>query len=132
MSNKAIPPVTSRETVHQHLTVRQIRERDDLEHVQPIGEVDLCTATVLREALDDIERRQVQNVLVDLSDVRFLALVGVQVLRAAGDRIAAQHRRMVLAAPTHPVQRVLSLTDVTGELEIYVSLPSARSALASS
>jgi anti-anti-sigma factor len=130
MSNNATPPVTSREMVYQHLTVRQIRERDDLEQVRPIGEVDLCTAAVLRDALADIERRQVQNVLVDLSGVRFLALVGVQVLRAAGDRSAAQHRRLVVAAPTHPVQRVLSLTDVTGELEIYVSVPSARSALA--
>ncbi len=130
MSNNATPPVTSREMVYQHLTVRQIRERDDLEQVRPIGEVDLCTAAVLRDALADIERRQVQNVLDDLSGVRFLALVGVQVLRAAGDRSAAQHRRLVVAAPTHPVQRVLSLTDVTGELEIYVSVPSARSALA--
>ena len=130
MSNNTTPPVTSRETVHQHLTVRQIRERDDLERVRPMGEVDLCTAAVLRDALADTERRQVQNVLVDLSDVRFLALVGVQVLRAAGDRSAAEHRRLVLAAPTQPVQRVLSLTDVTGELEIYVTLPSARSALA--
>ncbi|MDQ3787925.1 MAG: STAS domain-containing protein [Actinomycetota bacterium] len=129
MSNNATPPVTSREIVYRHLTVRQIRERDDLERVRPVGEVDLCTAAVLRDALADTERRQVPNVLVDLSDVHFLALVGVQVLREAGDRSAAAHRRLVLAAPTVPVQRVLSLTDVTGELEIYVTLPSARSAL---
>ncbi|MFI7675723.1 STAS domain-containing protein [Actinophytocola sp. NPDC049390] len=129
MSNKATPPVTNRETIYRHLTVRQIRVRDDLEQVNPIGEVDLCTAAVLRDALADTERRQVPNVLVDLSEVRFLALVGVQVLRAAGDRSAAEHRRLVLAAPTQPVQRVLSLTDVTGELEVYVTLPSARFAL---
>lgn len=130
MSNNTRPPATRRDSVYQHLTVRQIRDRDDLEQVRPIGEIDLCTAPVLREALADTERRQVPNVLVDLSEVRFLALVGVQVLRAAGERSAAEHRRLVLAAPTSPVQRVLSLTDVTGELEVYVTLPSAMSALA--
>lgn len=132
MSNNTARPVTSREIVFQHLTVRQIRERDDLEQVHPIGEVDLCTAAVLRDALADIERRRVANVLVDLSEVRFLALAGVQVLRAAGGRSAAENRRFVVVAPTPPVQRVLSLTDVTTELEIYVTVPSARSALAGS
>lgn len=132
MSNNTARPVTSRETVFQHLTVRQISERADLEQVHPIGEVDLCTAAVLRDALADTERRQVANVLVDLSDVRFLALVGVQVLRAAGDRSAAENRRFVVAAPTPSVQRVFSLTDVASELEIYVTVPSARSALAES
>lgn len=132
MSNNATPPVISRETVYRHLAVRQIRERDDLERVRPIGEIDLCTAAVLRDALADTARRHVPNVLVDLSDVRFLALAGVQVLREAGDRSAAEHRRLVLAAPTNPVQRVLSLTDVTGEMKVYVTLPSARSALAGS
>ena len=132
MSNNTARLVTSRETVFQHLTVRQIRERDDLEQVHPIGEVDLCTAGVLRDALADTESRGVANVLVDLSDVRFLALVGVQVLRAAGDRSAAENRRLVVAATTPPVQRVLSLTEVASELEIYVTVPSARSALAES
>jgi anti-sigma B factor antagonist len=129
MSNNVIPPATCRETIYRHLTVRHITVREDLEQIRPVGEVDLCTAAILRAAFADIERRQVPNVLVDLSEVRFLALVGVQVLRAAGDRSVAERRRMVLAAPSKPVQRVLSLTEVTGELEIYVSLPSARSAL---
>lgn len=130
MSNFTRKPATRRESAHQHLTVVQIRERDDLEQIHPIGEIDLCTAPVLRDALADAEERKVQNVLVDMTEVRFLALVGVQVLRAAGERIAAERRRLVLAAPTHTVQRVLSLTDATGELEVYVSLPSAMSALA--
>lgn len=131
-NNNTARPVTSREIVFEHLTVRQIRERDDLAQVHPIGEIDLCTASVLSDALADTERQQIANVLVDLSDVRFLALAGVQVLRAAGDRSAADNRRLVVAAPTPSVQRVLSLTDVAAELEIYVTVPSARSALAES
>jgi anti-sigma B factor antagonist len=122
--------VSRRRSAQQPFTVLQIHERDDFEQVRPIGEIDLYTAPVLRDALADTERRQVANVLVDMSDVQFLALIGVQVLRTAAEHSAAEHRRLVLAAPTHPVQRVLSLTDVTDELEIYVTLPGAMSALA--
>jgi anti-sigma B factor antagonist len=128
-SNDTRRQVIRRESAQQPFAVLQIQEREDLEHIRPVGEIDLCTAPVLREALADTERRQVRNVLVDMSEVQFLALVGVQVLRSAAERSAAEHRRLVLAAPTQPVQRVLSLADVTGELEIYVTLPSAMSAL---
>jgi stage II sporulation protein AA (anti-sigma F factor antagonist) len=129
MSNDTHRLVTRRESADQQLTVLQVRDGDDFEQIHPIGEIDLSTAPALREALSDTERRQVPNVLVDLSDVHFLALVGVQVLRAASSRSTAERRRLVLAAPTRPVQRVLSLTEATGELEVYVTLTGAKSAL---
>lgn len=129
MSRHAPSPVTRRETVHKYLTVRQTRRTPDLELVRPIGEIDLCTAPVLRDVLADTDRRQVPNVLVDLSEVGFLALVGIQVLQAAAARATEAQRSVVLAAPTPIVRRVLSLTDVTGELETYMTMPSALSAL---
>jgi anti-anti-sigma factor len=125
MSHKTVQ-AAERRTVHAYLTVRQVRD-NDLERVHPVGEIDLCTAPVLREALDHAEL--VPNVLVDLSRVNFLALVGVQVLRAAGARRTAANRRLVLVAPTQAVQRVLSLTEAAEELEIYLSTRSALSAL---
>ncbi|MFC4855239.1 STAS domain-containing protein [Actinophytocola glycyrrhizae] len=129
MSNNTRNPVIRREHTQPHLTVLQTHDRDDLEQIRPIGEIDLCSAPVLRDALADAERRQVKNVLVDLSDVQFLALVGVHVLRDAGERSTAEHRRMVLVAPSHPVQRVLSLTNATADLEVYVTQAGALSAL---
>jgi anti-sigma B factor antagonist len=129
MSRNTHRAVVRRESAHQHFSVLQIHERDDLEKIHPIGEIDLYTAPMLRDAIADTERRQVPNVLVDMSDVPFLALVGVQVLREANDRSTDDHRRLALVAPTHPVRRVLTLTEVTDELEIYVTLPNAMSAL---
>jgi anti-anti-sigma factor len=129
MSHKTTTSTSYRETMRAYLTVRQIREGKDLERVNAVGEIDLYTASLLRDALADADRREVPNVLVDLSRVNFLALIGVQVLRASGARRAAAHHRLVVSAPTLAVQRVLSLTDVTDELEVYVSTPSARSAL---
>jgi anti-anti-sigma factor len=130
MSHKTtMTQVPYRETVREYLTVRQVRERPDLERVNPVGDIDLYTVGLLRNVLADADRREVPNVLVDLSRVDFLALVGVRVLRAAGERRAAARRRLVVSAPTTVVQRVLGFADATGELEIYVNLPSARSAL---
>lgn len=129
MSHKTITPVPYRETMREYLTIRQVRERTDLERVTPVGEIDLYTMPLLRDALADVDRREVPNVLVDLSRVTFLALVGVQMLCAAGERRAAADRRLVVSAPTPVVQRVLSLTEVTGDLDVYVSTISARSAL---
>ena len=129
MSHKTAPPVSYRETMRGDLTVRHIRERQDLDRVNAIGEIDLYTAPLLRDALADADRREVQNVLVDLARVDFLALAGVRVLQAAGEQRAAAHRRLVISAPTANVQRILSLVGVTGELEIYVSTMSAKSAL---
>jgi len=129
MSQFAPPPVAHRETVHRYLTVRQARQTHDLEKVLPIGEIDLCTAPVLARALEDGDRREVPIVLVDLSQINFLALIGVQVLVEASNRAADAGRHVVLVAPTAGVQRVLGFTDVTGELEIYTSASSALSAL---
>ncbi|HEX6360473.1 STAS domain-containing protein [Actinophytocola sp.] len=123
-------PVTHRETVREYLTVRQVQERQDLERVHPVGEIDLYTAPALRDALADTDRREVPNVMVDLSQVHFLALIGIQVLQAAGERKAEANRRLVVVASTPNVQRVLSLTDVAADLEIYTSTSGARSALA--
>lgn len=122
-------PATHRVTAHEYLTVRQVREGSDLERVKPVGEIDLCTAPLLRDALASAELRDVPNVLVDLSQVNFLALAGVHVLRDAGERRAVVGHRLVIAAPTATVQRTLSLAEAAQALEIYASTSSALSAL---
>lgn len=127
MSHKTSTLVTHRVTARAYLTVRQIRERADLERIHPVGEIDLYTAPLLRNALASAD--DVPKILVDLSHVEFLALVGVQVLQVASEHCAAQGGRLVVSAPTPAVQRVLSLTNAAAYLETYASAPSALSAL---
>ena len=127
MSHNAVVSTADAVSVQEYLTVRRIRQRHDLERVHPVGEVDLCTAHALRDALADADH--VPKVLVDLTQVDFLALIGVQVLRAAGERRAAANLRFVVVAPRPAIQRVLGLTDAATQLEIYASGPSALSAL---
>lgn len=119
-----------RETVHLYLTIRHVHHWPDIEKIFPIGEIDLCTAPVLRAALEDTDRRSVPNVLVDLSQVGFLAVAGVRVLEEASEQAERTSRRLALAAPTSAILRVFELTEATGALDIHASVPGALSALA--
>jgi len=68
------------------------------------GEVDLATVAELRDhllALPD------GNVIVDLSDVRFLAVVGMRALLELNGQRHHAGRRVVLAATEGPITQVL-------------------------
>jgi anti-anti-sigma factor len=72
------------------------------------GEVDLATVAQFRERLDTVPNR---DTVLEMSDVALLSAVGLRVLLNLQDRLAAVGAWLVLAAPSHPVRRVL---DVTG------------------
>lgn len=128
MSRSAPRPVshTARETVHEYLTVRRVQDRPDLVRILPIGEIDLVTAPTLHEALTAAESQGVANVVVDLTEVRFLALIGARVLNKAAERSTDSGRRVALVAPNPMVKRVL---DLTGAQPTYGTVANALSAL---
>jgi anti-anti-sigma factor len=72
------------------------------------GEVDLATVAQFRERLDTAPDC---DAVLEMSDVALLSAVGLRVLLDLQDRLAAVGAWLVLAAPAHPVRRVL---DVTG------------------
>jgi stage II sporulation protein AA (anti-sigma F factor antagonist) len=72
------------------------------------GEVDLTTVAQFRERLDTAPDC---DAVMEMSDVALLSAVGLRVLLDLQDRLAAVGAWLVLAAPAHPVRRVL---DVTG------------------
>jgi len=73
-----------------------------------VGEVDLATVAQFRERLDTAPDC---DAVLEMSDVALLSAVGLRVLLDLQDRLAAVGAWLVLAAPAHPVRRVL---DVTG------------------
>lgn len=116
----------------RHLTICRIHYRPDLEICVPVGEVDLCTAPLLRRIVREIEHRQVPRVVVDLAQVAFLDVAGVRVLAAATDRARASGRQLALVVCTRPVRLVLELRvlmTLTDRLSTYPELAEALSAL---
>lgn len=127
-----VPPRSARHEVvaQRYLTVRHVRHRADVEVCVAVGEIDLCTVSLVREALREIERRQVPRVLVDLSQVEFLSVTGVRVLAIAAERARSSGRQLGLVVATRAVRRVLELTGAfCGGLVTYDRLSDAMNAL---
>lgn len=128
MSSTAFP-IGQRDQTHRYLTVGRVDHRPNLEGLQPVGEIDLYTAPVLQRILDDLDRRAVPGVVVDMSRVDFLAIAGVHVLHEATERAAQAGRRVVVANSSSLVKRVLVLTKAFELLDVRDTMADALAEL---
>jgi anti-anti-sigma factor len=72
------------------------------------------------------------RVLVDLSEVDFLASIGIRLLMLTAKSIARRGGRMVLLNPISEVQNVLEVTGIPAIIPIYSALESAETVLLAS
>ena len=72
------------------------------------------------------------RVVVDLSEVDFLASIGIRLLMLTAKSIASRGGRMVLLNPISEVQNVLEVTGIPAIIPIYSSLESAETVLLAS
>ncbi|MGK3201119.1 STAS domain-containing protein [Amycolatopsis sp. MEPSY49] len=91
------------------------------------GEVDRCTAPMLRDVLEATSRRAPWRIVVDLSLVRFLNSAGLQVLLEA-HRGTAPGTDLGLVAATRATLRPLQLTGVHERLAVHTSRAAAVAA----
>jgi anti-anti-sigma factor len=74
------------------------------------GELDLASAPILQQELEDISSTGVSRVLIDLGNLGFIDSTGLQALVRAQDRLTAEGKQLVLRRGSHQVQRVFELT----------------------
>ena len=72
------------------------------------------------------------RVLVDRSEVDFLASIGIRLLKLTAKSIASRDGRMVLLNPIPEVHNVLEITGILAIIPIYSSLESAETVLLAS
>jgi len=72
------------------------------------------------------------RVLVDLSEVNFLASIGIRLLTLNAKSVASRGGRMVLLHPRPDVRRVLEITGIPAIIPIYDGLESAEAVLLAS
>ncbi len=92
------------------------------------GAIDLLTVPALRMCVDghlDAE----QGLVVDLSQVDFLAAAGLTVLTDAERRAARDHRAWAVVASTRPVLRPLEVLGLVECLPTYETVPDAVAAV---
>ncbi|MEU3273145.1 STAS domain-containing protein [Saccharomonospora sp. NPDC006951] len=113
-----------RDLVSASLFIRHCAFGTDLAVLTAVGEVDLATAPLLRTALSRCERDGTVRVIVDLSEVSFLAAAGAEVLRATAT-LAGDEGRKVAVVTTAQVDHVLELTGLTEVIPAATSFADA-------
>jgi anti-sigma B factor antagonist len=76
--------------------------------------------------------RDRMRLIVDVSEVDFLASIGIRMLILNARSLAGRGGKMVLLSPTPDVENVLDLTGIPGIIPIYSDLESAGTALQTS
>jgi anti-sigma B factor antagonist len=72
------------------------------------------------------------RVIVDLSEVDFLASIGIRMLTLTAKSIVSRGGKIVLLNPTPEVQHVLEVTGIPAIIPIYSHLESAETILMAS
>lgn len=93
------------------------------------GEVDMLTAPVLCQRLDEHFGADHAPIIVDLSRVEFFGSTGLAVIVDTEQRARAEGRNFVLVAGTRVVRRPLQLTQLDAVLAVYDSLDQALEAV---
>ena len=93
------------------------------------GELDLHTAPLLTDTLDDIVRVTEGALVIDLVDVDFLDSSTIAVLLHTRALLAREGRDLVLVCPDGPIRRVFELTGVSDLFALFGSRGAAEEAL---
>lgn len=95
------------------------------------GEIDMLTAPVLRQHLDEHFGAQA-SIVVDLSRVEFFGSNGLAVVFDAQQRARVEGRDFVLVAGTRVVRRPLEVTGLDEVLSVHADLSQALDAVRAS
>ena len=88
------------------------------------GEVDLTTAPLLEEAMQRAIDRG-RDIILDLSDLTYIASSCLHVLFNGYERLNGRGKRILLAAPSPMVRRIL---EIVGLHRVFALLPSLEEA----
>jgi anti-anti-sigma factor len=91
------------------------------------GELDLASAPKVRTALALAASGTGGHLILDLSNVTFIDSSALGTLLRADDQLAGDGVRLLLVCPPGPVQRLLAMTRLDGQLALE---PDRASALA--
>ncbi len=110
-----------------HLTLDSVHTADGIMIAELAGELDLATASALREQLLGLLRPGAGRLVLDLSRVTFCDASGLAVLIGTSHRARRLGGFLRLAAVSPPVDRVLDLTGLHRHLAVFPTVRAATS-----
>jgi len=100
--------------------------------IKLIGKLDIIGVGLIETQFSGYCAGDNPRVLVDLSEVEFLASIGIRLLVLNAKSVSSRGGRMVLLHPTPDVRSVLEVTGIPAIIPIYDGLESAEAVLLSS
>ncbi|HEY5650501.1 MAG TPA: STAS domain-containing protein [Acidimicrobiia bacterium] len=91
--------------------------------VQPAGEIDIATAGAV-----DAHLAENRDTILDLTGVTFMDSTGLRTVVGAHNRLKEANHRLRIVIPDGPVERIISITGLTGALDTVRSLEDALAA----
>jgi anti-anti-sigma factor len=102
---------------------------NDIRLIKLVGELDIVGVGAIETKFAGYCAGENARVLVDLSEVSFLASIGIRLLTLNAKSVASRGGRMVLLQPTPEVRSVLEITGIPAIIPIYDGLESAETVL---
>lgn len=102
-----------------------------VEKIALAGRMDTVGAQAIDLRFTSLTATRPALIVVDLSQVSFLASMGIRTLLSAARGLMRRGGRMVLASPQPLVQEVLKVAGIDSLIPVYADVPSACQGLTS-
>jgi anti-anti-sigma factor len=113
------------------MELRYSELENDIRLIKLIGKLDIVGVGDIASKFSGYCAGDRPRVLVDLSDVEFLASIGIRLLTLNAKSVASRGGRMVLLNPTPEVRDILEITGIPAVIPVYDGLESAETVLLS-
>ena len=108
----------------------QYRElENNIRFIRLHGKLDIDGTGQIESQLADYCAGENPRIMLDLTDVDFLASIGIRLLTLIAKSVASRGGKMVLLHPTPDVQHVLEVTGIPAMIPVYENYESAETIL---
>ena len=108
----------------------QYRElQNNIRLIKLIGKLDISGVGAVETKFTGYCAGENPRVLVDLSDVEFLASIGIRLLTVNAKSIASRGGKMALLSPSPEVKNILDVTGIPAMIPVYAGLESAEATI---
>jgi anti-sigma B factor antagonist len=102
---------------------------DDIVQVRLSGRLDLEGTQAVNEPFSAATKERRSKIIVDLSEVTFLASVGIRLLLTSARAQANLGGKLILAAPRPAVRKVIEAAGIDQLIGVVADVESARASL---
>ncbi|MEP7134479.1 MAG: STAS domain-containing protein [Chloroflexota bacterium] len=102
---------------------------NDIRSIKLIGRLDIIGTGAIETKFAGYCAGEKPRVLVDLSEVDFLASIGIRLLMMTAKSVFSRGGKLVFLNPNPDVHSVLDVTGIPSIIPIYASLESAEAVL---